>query len=212
MSTRVIAASEDAGFKEIAVVLRNNGVSALPVVDADRKVVGVVSAADLLRRIEAPGTVEGSGSGASARDLMTTPAVTVTADATPVEAAERMRRRRVKRLPVVDGRGRLVGLVSRSDLLRVFFVRDDRIRWLVAEDVVRRGFGLPGVAVSVEGGVVTLEGEVPRRSDIPRLLHDAGRVEGVVGVRSRLAYRKDDLAPPAARERAGRGAPPGPLR
>src|SRR5690606_13411184 len=201
MSRRVVAASEDAGFKEIAVVLRANGISALPVVAADRRVIGVVSAADLLRRIEDPDAEPDAGgdagNGVTARDLMNAPPVTAGADESPQQAAERMRRNGVKRLPVVDGGGRLVGLLSRSDLLRVFIVPDHRIRWLVGEGVLRRGFGLTGVGVSVDGGVVTLDGRVPRRSDVPRLLRAVRRVEGVIGVRSRLGYQRDDLTRPA---------------
>lgn len=212
MTTHVISAFERAGFKEIAVVMRTNGISALPVVDADHRVVGVVSAADLLLKIEDPGPGpargrEGDGGGAvrakrgadTARDLMTAPAVTIAADAPVRDAAKLMHRHRVKRLPVVAADGRLVGILSRSDLLPVFFVRDERLRTMVAEEIVHGEFGLAGVEVGAEGGVVTLEGALPRRSDIPRLARAIRHAEGVVRVRCRLAYDEDDLDPTPAR-------------
>ena len=200
MTTHVVAAFEEAGFKKLAVSLRMNGVSAMPVLDADHRVVGVVSESDLLLGLAAPDLEEAvlpageEPGGPVARDLMSTPAVTVTADATPREAAERMRRHRIKRLPVVTGDGRLLGIVSRSDLLRVYFVSDGELRDTVERDVVRGEFGLSEVAVSVDDGVVRLDGTVPVRSVVPRLVRSVRRVEGVVRVHDRLAYGTDDLA------------------
>ncbi|WP_046472548.1 CBS domain-containing protein [Allosalinactinospora lopnorensis] len=206
MTTHVVAARENAEYKEIAVILRTNGVSALPVVDPHRRVVGVVSAADLLLKVADPDPDEGffpeayearierkKRGAAVARDLMTAPAVTITADAGPREAAELMHRHRVKRLPVVTGDGRLIGLISRVDLLHVYFVRDEQLQAVLAHDIVQGDFGLNDVEVSVRGGVVTLNGRTPHRSDIPRLVHAIRRVEGVVRVRRNLDYEVDDL-------------------
>lgn len=200
MTTHVVAAFEEAGFKRLAMSLRMNGVSALPVLDADHRVVGVVSESDLLLKLAAPDLEEAvfhreESGGPVARDLMSAPAVTITADATPREAAERMRRHRIKRLPVVTDDGRLLGIVSRSDLLRVYFVSDGELRDTVEREVLRGEFDLSGVAVSVDNGVVTLDGRVPVRSVIPRLVRSVRRVEGVVRVHDRLSYAADDLAP-----------------
>ncbi|MEY9212747.1 CBS domain-containing protein [Thermobifida halotolerans] len=197
MTTHVVAAFEEAGFKKLAMSLRMNGVSAVPIMDADHRVVGVVSESDLLLRLADPDLEEEPGAQRApvARNLMSAPAVTITADATPREAAERMRRHRIKRLPVVTEDGRLLGIVSRSDLLRVYFVGDGELRETVERDVLRREFDLTGVTVSVDNGVVTLDGEVPVRSVIPRLVHAVRRVEGVVRVHSRLSYDEDDLVP-----------------
>lgn len=200
MTTHVVAAFEEAGFKRLAVSLRMNGVSALPVLDADQRVVGVVSESDLLAWLAAPNLDEAVFAGDMpeepvARDLMSTPAITITEGASPREAAERMRRHRIKRLPVVTEDGKLLGIVSRSDLLRVYFVSDGELRETVEREVVRGEFALPGVAVSVERGVVTLDGTVPVRSLIPRLIRAVRRVEGVVRVHDRLAYDTDDLVP-----------------
>lgn len=116
MTTHVVAAFEEAGFKRLAVSLRMNGVSALPVLDADQRVVGVVSESDLLAWLAAPNLDEAVFAGDMpeepvARDLMSTPAITITEGASPREAAERMRRHRIKRLPVVTEDGKLLGWV-----------------------------------------------------------------------------------------------------
>ncbi|WP_026122423.1 CBS domain-containing protein [Nocardiopsis halotolerans] len=205
MATNVLAARDDAGYRELAAFMRAHHVSALPVVDGEHHVLGVVSTADLLLKLADPDPEEGymaepfrerldriKSTGTTAHDLMTSPAVTVTAGTAPREAAEVMRRRGVRRLPVVDGDGRLVGLVGRSDLLRVYEVSDDALTRTV-EDVVRGLLGLTDVVTTADHGVVTLSGGVVRRSDIPRLVHAVRAVEGVVHVRCHLAYGLDDL-------------------
>ncbi|WP_304452573.1 CBS domain-containing protein [Nocardiopsis sp. YSL2] len=208
MSPRVVSASENAKFKEIAVVMRTNGFSALPVVDADHRVIGVVSDADLVLKVEDPEPEEGSAlesyrsridrrkrTGSVARELMTSPAVTVRSDTEAREAAELMHRHGVKRLPVVDGEGRLEGIVSRVDLLGVFFVRDDRLRDTVLDEVARLLSGPTDVRVDVAGGVVALEGAAYRRSDVSRIGHTIRELEGVVAVDNLISYEYDDLAP-----------------
>ncbi|WP_236700320.1 BON domain-containing protein [Allosalinactinospora lopnorensis] len=93
---------------------------------------------------------------------------------------------------VVDG-GRLVGILSRLDLLSLYSVHDDQLGETVLQEAVRGEFGLPEVEVSVCEGVITLEGGTARRSDILRLVHAVRRVEGVVRVRCLLDYDVDDL-------------------
>lgn len=206
MTTSVLAARDDAGYKELAAFMRDHHVSAVPVVDGGHRVLGVVSTADLLLKLADPDPEEGytgepfrerlariKSTGTTARELMTSPAVTVTADTAPREAAGLMRRHGFRRLPVVDGDGRLVGLVGRSDLLHVYAVDDADLERRVREDVVRGRFGLTDVETGVSHGVVTLSGEVARRSDIPRLAHAVRDAEGVVHVRCHLTHRIDDL-------------------
>ena len=206
MTEHVFAVREETGYKELASFMRRNHVNALPVVEAGNRVVGVVSTADLLTKLADPDPEDGymaepfqerldriKSVGTRVRDLMTAPAVTVTAGAAPREAAALMRDRRLKRLPVADDDGRLVGIVSRSDLLRVYEVPDEELQRSVAHDIVRERFGLAGVETEVRRGVVTLTGEVPQRSDIPRLAHAVRAVEGVVRVDCRLSYEHDDL-------------------
>ncbi len=145
MTRTVVAVGRDASFKEIVRTMRRWKAGAMPVLDKEERVVGVVFEADLLPEEEfrdsAPGLVEQGRSlddvaeagGVTAGGLMSAPAVTVRADATPAQAARIMVVRRVKRLPVVDGRGRLRGVVSRADLLKVFLRPDEEI-----EEEVRR--------------------------------------------------------------------------
>ncbi|WP_304452726.1 CBS domain-containing protein [Nocardiopsis sp. YSL2] len=207
MTEHVFAAREDTGYKGLAAFMRRKHVNALPVVDVRNRVLGVVSTADLLTKLADPDPEEGymaeplrerldriKSSAAVARDLMTAPAVTVTADAQPRETAALMRHRRVKRLPVVDGDGRLIGIVSRSDLLRVYEVTDDELQRTVDREIVHGRLGLADVETAVRRGVVTLTGNVPHRSDIPRLAHAVRAVEGVVRVDCPLSYDHDDLA------------------
>ncbi|MEU3599168.1 CBS domain-containing protein [Streptomyces sp. NPDC006798] len=196
MTARVVAVAPETGFKQIADTLEEWRITAVPVVDADRRVLGVVSEADLLAKEEFhdrdPGMTdplrEGDrrvrAGGTRAADLMTAPAVTVGADAPLPEAARLMARGGIKRLPVVGADGVLHGVVSRSDLLKVFLRTDDEIADEVRTDVVRRVFPVShrGVEVSVRDGVVTLSGIVADGALIPLARRLALTVEGVVGV------------------------------
>lgn len=208
MTTGVVAAEEGTPFKEIARRMRSHLVSALPVVDGDGRVLGVVSEADLLPKEEDPewlrphllesGRRRVTRSKAEARtagELMTSPAVTIGPDASLGQAARLMHERGCKRLPVVDASGRLVGMVSRADLLRVFLRPDEDIRREVVEEVLVRGLWVdPGdVSVRVREGVVTLEGPLERRSLVPILVRLVRGVDGVVGVEDRLSWVVDDI-------------------
>jgi len=125
---------------------------------------------------------------------MTAPVVTVAPDAALGEAARLMHRKGVKRLPVVDAGGTIHGILSRSDLLKVFLRDDADIEHEVREDVVRRTLWIDPdtVRVSVHDGVVHLEGQLERRSLIPVLERLVSAVEGVVGVEEHLTFVVDD--------------------
>ncbi|MDX2708871.1 CBS domain-containing protein [Streptomyces sp. PA03-6a] len=197
MTCRVVAVTRRASFKEIVRALEQWHVSAVPVVEDGTRVVGVVSEADLLRkeehRVDEPPPVGGAGgsrgsgkaAALTAEQLMTAPAVTVRGDASLAQAARAMARHQVKRLPVVDARGMLKGVVSRGDLLKVFLRSDEDIARDVRENVVARLF--PGawrsVEVDVEEGVVTLSGLLGDRSLVPVADRLVRSVEGVVDVR-----------------------------
>ncbi|MFF4232425.1 CBS domain-containing protein [Streptomyces sp. NPDC001820] len=200
MTTTVVAVTPDAPFKEIVAVMRQWKVTAVPVLEGEGHVVGVVSEADLLHKEEFheddPGTIEhmqrlgdtAKAGSVSAKDLMTTPAITVGAAATLPQAARIMALHKVKRLPVIDAAGVLQGIVSRADLLKVFLRPDDDIETQVREEVVERLFPVSrhGIDVIVAQGVVTLSGTVRDSALIPvaaRLVH---AVEGVVGVTCEL--------------------------
>ncbi|MFF9060318.1 CBS domain-containing protein [Streptomyces sp. NPDC101213] len=200
MTRTVVALAAGATFKEIVRTVEVRRISALPVLDGGNRVIGVVSEADLLRKEEFRDSVPDRGPRArppaglekaravTAADLMTSPAVTVRPDATLAQAARTMARHGVKRLPVVDGDGVLKGVVSRSDLLRVFLRSDRDIAEEVRREVVLGRFPDPveSVGVEVHEGVVTLTGRVRDLSLVPLAVRLVRSVEGVVDVRCAL--------------------------
>ena len=210
MTRNVVAVSETTGYKEIVEVLARNAVSAAPVVDENLRVVGVVSEADLLYKVELAGaephswllerkhvrTARDKANADFARELMTSPAVTISTDESIVIAAKLMDSERVKRLPVLDADGRLAGIVSRADLLRPFLRSDDDIRDEIREGVVLRTMWMDpnSLTITVDQGVVTMRGEVERRSSVPILVDIVRAIPGVVDVIERLSSRFDDRA------------------
>jgi CBS-domain-containing membrane protein len=209
MTARVVAVLEDATFKEMAAQLRASRISALPVVDQLGRVIGVVSAADLLPREAGddghPGLLDGllhrreheKAGGVTAAELMTSPAVTIGMDEPVTAAARLMRDRRVKRLPVVNDSRHLVGIVSRVDVLAVFARPDADIREEVTGAVILGQFltDPDRLDVSVKDGIVTIAG-CPETDDIGHDIVSAVRhVEGVVAVRDRMDYPGEPESP-----------------
>ncbi|MGW2780190.1 CBS domain-containing protein [Streptomyces populi] len=207
MTTSVVEVRRDTGFKEIAKLLAEYDITAVPVVDDDERVVGVVSEADLLRKEAAQLDPAGllpvlhprpadrrKAEATTAEGLMNGPAVTAGPRWTAVEAAQVMERHHVKRLPVVDEAGRLVGLISRADLLRVFLRGDSAIREEIAGDVLVHTLDVaPGaVAVHVVDGRVSLKGTVERKSLVPVVVRLCQGVDGVVDVSAELHHHLDD--------------------
>ncbi|MDF3301507.1 CBS domain-containing protein [Streptomyces tropicalis] len=207
MTRGVVRVGRDTPFKRIAQLLADNGVTAVPVIDDTGRPVGVVSEADLLSQVAAqpdpagllpPPDAAGRGparvDGATAEELMSAPAVCARPEWTVVEAARLMEAHRVKRLPVVDEAGVLVGIVSRGDLLRIFLRRDEAIREEISGDVLGRTLGLTSadVTVSVADGRVVLEGVVGTRSVVPVIERLCRGVDGVVSVASDIVYHADD--------------------
>ncbi|MEV7535570.1 CBS domain-containing protein [Streptomyces hydrogenans] len=182
MTDDVVSALPDTSFRDVAKLLAEHDITGLPVVDADDHVVGVVSESDLLAR-----------RALTARGVMSTPAVTVHAEEAAADAARLMVRRGVERLPVVDEEERLVGIVTRRDLLRVFLRPDPEIRRRIREEVLADAMDLPPDAVDVHvlDGVVTLAGRLRQRSQASTLRRLAERVEGVVAVVDRLSAGDD---------------------
>lgn len=223
MTEDVVKVREDAGYREIVDILTERRVSAVPVVDEDRRVVGVVSEADLLHKIEFVGdererrifpsrrrrVAEAKAHGLLARELMSAPAITVTPRTSLTVAAKLMDDQRVKRLPVVDVMGRLAGIVTRSDLLRVFLRPDADIESDVVHDVLEHTLLVdPGkVAVSVRDGEVRLAGRVDRYSTARIALQLTQAVPGVVEVVNRLGYEFDDRKVEAGRYAPGTFGP-----
>jgi CBS domain-containing protein len=211
MTTTVVAVKQGASFKEMAALLRKYRVSAFPVLDDDQRVIGIVSEADLLAKevlnADRGGAITAmvhhkelkKADGVSAGDLMTSNVVTVKPDDTVEQAARLMYHLQVKRLPVVDAGGYLVGIVSRADLLTVFDRPDQEIRAEIVDDVILHEFLVDPALfmVTVADGVVTVTG-APETADLGHRIVDRIRhIQGVVAVRDKLAY------PPAEASFAG---------
>jgi CBS-domain-containing membrane protein len=200
MTTQVVAVRSGATFKEMAAALRRYRVSAFPVIDEQEKVIGIVSEADLLAKeaLTNPGVLAEllhrkdvrKAEGQTARDLMTHRVVTVRPEDSVEHAAQLMHFLHVKRLPVVDGHGSLVGLVSRTDVLAVYDRPDEDICEEITGNVILRGFleDPRQFAVTVQAGVVTVQGS----PETAALGHDIVRkirhVPGVVAVHDQLSY------------------------
>jgi CBS domain-containing protein len=201
MTTPVIAVRADTTFKELAAKLRQYRVGAFPVLDGNQKLAGIVSEADLLAKealsSEHAGLITAmlhrrereKAEGLTAGDLMTRSVVTVT-PADPVEHAARlMYTLRVRRLPVVDAGGGLVGIVSRADVLAVYDRPDEEIRQELSRQMRHELLVDPRqFTVTVQAGVVTLEGQPETGALGHALVRQARRIQGVVAVRDRLAY------------------------
>jgi CBS domain-containing protein len=193
MSDAVVRVQRGTPFKEIAHLLQEYDITAVPVVDADDRPVGVVSEADLLQKIlggapeDALDPLRAKASATDAAGLMTSPAVCAREDWSVVDAARMMARHGIKRLLVVDETDRLIGVVSRSDLLRVFLRKDREIRTEIIEETLVRTFGLAPstVQVDVAHGHVVLSGRLPERVSVSALEDMCRHVDGVVAVEFR---------------------------
>ncbi|WP_439680860.1 CBS domain-containing protein [Embleya sp. MST-111070] len=207
MTRDVVTVGPDAEFRDIVAALHDRRISALPVVDDERRILGIVSEADLLRaqveQAEDTHLLPGlrrlanrhtKGEGHTAHELMTTPVVSVEPVAGTLRAARLMDRHHVKRLPVVDADGRLIGILSRCDLLRTFLRPDEDIRTEIEHDVLRSALWLePGtIAVDVRNAVVCLSGAVDNRSLIDIVLRLCRAVDGVESVTHTLTFDFDD--------------------
>jgi CBS domain-containing protein len=180
MTTEVVTARPSTPFQELVDLLQRKRISALPVVDQDGRLVGIVSEADLLSKQGHPhggddaGVIDalrhrqrlGKATGIRALGVMTRQVVPVPLGTEVAAAARLMLRLGIKRLPVVDDQGRLAGLVIREDLLKVFLRPDPAISWEVRHETVegRMGAVAGEVNVEVHHGAVTLTGRVERRS------------------------------------------------
>ncbi|RAJ77096.1 MULTISPECIES: CBS domain-containing protein [unclassified Streptomyces] len=195
MTHTVVAVGRDALFKDIVELMDQWKVGAVPVLEGESRVVGVVSEADLLPKEEFrdadPDRIEqlhrlsdlAKAGAVSAGELMSSPAVCVRPDATLAEAARIMAHRRVKRLSVVGAGGSLEGIVSRSDLLKVFLRPDEEIAEEVRHTVAAYLFPDEQITVVVADGVVTFGGTLRNRNLVPVAARLARAVEGVVDIR-----------------------------
>ena len=200
MTTQVVAVRSGATFKEMAAALRQYRVSGFPVIDEHEKVIGIVSEADLLAKeaLTDPGVLTGvlphgdvrKAEGLTAGDLMTPRAVTIRPEDSIEHAAQLMHFLHVKRLPVVDADGGLVGLVSRTDVLAVYDRPDDDIRAEITGNVILRGFPEDPrhFAVTVQAGVVTVQGSPETAALGHVIVRKIRHIPGVVAVHDELSY------------------------
>jgi CBS domain-containing protein len=209
MTSRVHVANAYTPFKVLVRLIEENRISALPIVDQHGMPIGVVSESDLLlkeRRAELESKAGplrmwrrrqemDKAEGVVASDLMSSPAITVGLAATITAAARLMQQRNIRRLVVVDARGRIAGIVSRSDLLQVFLRTDEDLREEVESRIIPAVVPTDAatIQVAVESNVITLSGEVDRRSDAEVLTRLARDVDGVVDVVNMLTFRWDDI-------------------
>jgi CBS domain-containing protein len=211
MSRDVVTVAAETPLKEVAALLSRHRISGVPVCDADQRVLGVVSEADILRKEEGRQPRSSTGllswlferddesldkvSARTAGEAMTSPAVTIEPGRPVSEAARLMLERQVNRLPVVQ-EDKLVGIVTRADLVRAFNRPDEEILREISEDVLLRTLWISPdrVTISVEGGEVSLAGEMENRTQAELAVAYVSRVPGVVDVHSDLTWQVDDLA------------------
>jgi CBS domain-containing protein len=209
MQRDVVTVAPEASLKDVAALLVEHRISGLPVCLADGRVVGVISEADIVRKEQADDFASNAFLGRlldkayddgnrfaarTAGGAMTSPAITVHSTDDVAQAAHLMVERQVNRLPVVDG-ARLVGIVTRSDLVRAFDRDDAAIRREIEEDVLRSTLWIEPetLEIGVENGVVELDGCVETKTIAEIIRAFVRRVPGVVDVTSRLTWRTDDL-------------------
>jgi CBS domain-containing protein len=211
MTPEVVTVHPTTPIKDVARSLVDHRISGMPVVDDDGRIVGVVSEGDLIVKEQGKDAAErrplarifgdspatraqlAKGLALTAGDAMTAPAVTVSADALVGEAAAIMTRKRINRLPVVDG-DKLVGVVSRADIVRAFVRTDEQLAGAIRDDVLYRTLWLdPGsFDVVVTDGKARIGGQVERRSEAEMIERIAAMVPGVTGVATELTWKLDD--------------------
>jgi len=217
MTEKVITVRRETPFKELVRLMRTQDISGLPVVDSDGCLAGIVTEADLLELVgeptgvkkrhtqfgrlldrlldgSRPDLVDKATAHVSAGSLMTPDVITTTPDTLVREAARHIVESGVKRLPVVDERNRVVGVVSRQDLLRPYLQDDERIREEVVEEIAKRVLWIDPetIKVVVDEGVVKLHGKVAKQSFKEILLAMTARVDGVVEVEDHIDAIEND--------------------
>jgi CBS domain-containing protein len=209
-AARVVTASPETTLKQVAELMLEHGISGLPVVDADLRVLGVISEADIvsgetggagrqgvIARARAVANPAAVAIPRTAGEAMSSPPVTIRHDETVMRAAHRIVGRGVNRLPVVDEDERLVGIITRADVVGAFARSDEEIADGVREGIqLFLGLGSDTVQVAVADGEVLLSGEVDTDANAKLAAFFSSRVPGVVAVRSDLRASDGGEDPP----------------
>ena len=221
MTKSVLTVRPETPSTEVGRILVERGISGLPVCDVDGKVLGVVSEGDLLvreaghwsdatangkkearkdgkgrlkRRGKTDTKVRGKADARTAGEAMTSPALTIEPFRAIRAVAEIMIEKRINRLPVVDADGRLLGIVSRADLVRAFVRTDAQLVESIRKEVIIREMWLDPdkFEVSVEHGVATVKGTVIKRSTAEVIARLLAMVPGVVSAVTEITWDIDD--------------------
>jgi CBS domain-containing protein len=209
MTINVLTVRSSTLLKDAAKLLAEHRISGLPVVDDEGYVLGVLSEGDILyketgikdkpgffdRLLSAPPIGPDLKLAArTAGEAMSAPALTIGPRRPVTEAATTMIEEAVNRLPVVDDEERLIGIITRADLVRAFVRSDAEIAREIREDVICRTLWLEPDTIHIEvvGGEVRLSGEVETRTDAELIPTFVQRVPGVVSVLSKLRWREEN--------------------
>jgi CBS domain-containing protein len=212
MTSPVVTVRPETTVKEIAALMVAHHISGLPVVTDQGDIVGIVTEADLLQKERGPrrhvGRLRRSiGSlirrratlsnlkkvdALTARELMSAPVITVEQTTPLREIAALMVESQINRVPVMRA-GRLVGIVSRADVMRAFTRTDAEVAAAVRSTLLHDLWvDVSSVGIDVHDGVVILDGHVERRSECDLVTRWVASIDGVVAVESRLTYEYDD--------------------
>jgi CBS domain-containing protein len=212
MTSPVITARPETTIRDLAALMTTHHISGVPIVTAEHELVGIVTEGDLLykevipkpheppavvRRLPLRSVLEAheharKAEGTRAYEIMTSPVLTVTETASVHEIAQVMIKNQINRVVVLRA-NRVVGIVSRADILKAFRRPDaelcEAIRNSLAHDL---WIDLSKVTVEVKDAVVFLDGTVERKSEKELAEKWAALADGVVEVRNRLTYAVDD--------------------
>jgi len=194
MTTEVIAESRDTGLREAARLMFRNRVSGLPITEQDGTLIGIITEADFLR-LEVERQEGARDQVVTVGEVMSIGVVTIRPEMEIYEAAKIMAVQEVKRLPVVDDDNRLLGVISRADIVSIFTRPDDVIEDEIREGLLRRVLFIDpdDLGVSVTNGVVALSGEVGTRAEASMLEELTNRLDGVFGVETNLTWLHADV-------------------
>lgn len=206
MTLDVLTVGADTTLKEASQQMVAARVSGLPVTDGEGRLIGIITEADFVAKEAARDRASGRAgllsllhgatpaSQGTVGEVMTESPMTIEADADHTEAARIMETHGVKRIPVVDRERRVIGIISRADIINVFATPDEVVAETIREDVIRRVLWIDPAKVdlAVTDGRVTLRGTLPTHTDVRMLEAMAGRTDGVVSVNSDLSFEVDD--------------------